>query len=224
MMIKFAPKNDQASRQLSDFVTMAARLNCPIVGVVGTHHSKSLELPVMSMDFPEVHIACRDNFHDVNVLVRAKKTIDLPLSFFYPARPYSWYQEQLERKRGYSLRDWSDEELADPRILRVKRHDGNGWSEVKGDEKDRWNARASSTEWYSRDWSSGKLLVEGPVPFNDQTQFFVTGHAYAEGMNDTELKAYHGPTQAFINCVDGWPEAEKLIRGVLEHLQNKHES
>lgn len=210
----FEPKNPQAESQLSKWLQMAVRLNCPEISVSGTHTSKSLELPVMVMNFDRVSFAARDNFHDVNVMVKSLASIDIPLSFFYEQHGFDWYQEAINKKRGYSFRDWTDDEINDHRILRVKRKNGNGWCEVKGDEKDRWTNRFNSTEWYVRDWSSGLLITEGPTPFDANTKFYDARQPFAEGIKCGTLKPYAGPCQEFINCLGGWNDLERIISGI----------
>ena len=150
--------------------------------------------------------------------------LPLPLSFFYKPRSFTWYQERIQSKRDYSFAGWTDEEMNDPRILRVKRfRDGLGlgaswwWSEVCGDAKDRWAARDRSTDWYSRDWSGGMLIHVGPVPFTDATVFYATGHAFAQG-SPHPAKPYDGPCREFMNEVNDWEELTRLCLGIAEHV------
>ena len=182
-----------------------------------SHTSKSITLPVPTITMPGLTFMLRDNFHDLHLYVRSDEVLNLPLSFFYTPQTFQWYQGKILSKRAYSFADWTDEEMNDPRVLRVLRKNGNGWSEVSGDAKDRWAARASSTDWYSRDWSRGKLIHVGPVPFTDATVFYETGHAYAQGIPHT-AKPYYGPCREFVNEVNGWDELTRLCLGIAEHV------
>lgn len=157
--------------------------------VVGSHRSKSIDLPVVKLSTDVGEFTLRDNFYDVNLMaiLKGPSTLSLEQLFAGIQEPLSWewYLAEIDRARNYSWREWTDEEMNDPRILRVrdKRPDCDMWREKKGDEKDRWAARLSSPAWYSRDWSSGELTWDGD--FGPGVKLFLQGHAYAEGINVT---------------------------------------
>lgn len=157
--------------------------------VVGSHRSKSIDLPVVKFSTDAGQFTLRDNFHDINLMAipRGPSTLSLEQLFAGIREPltWEWYLAEIDRARGYSWREWSDEEINDPRILRVrdKRPGCDMWWEKKGDEKDRWAARMSSPAWYSRDWSSCEFAWDGD--FGPGVKLYRQDHAYAEGINVT---------------------------------------
>ena len=202
-----------ALQQIGLIQQLAARLGATFT-VAHFHTSKSIKLPVPTIKLGGLTLMLRDNFHDLNLYVKSDRVLTFPLNFFYQQpNDYAWYLGQIERKREYCFRDWTDDEVNDPRILRVLRKNGNGWSEIRGDEKDRWAARASSTAWYSQDWSSGELLTEGPTPFTNETVFYRAGRAYAEGI-PAHAKPYSQPCCEFILALDSWEELTRIAVGV----------
>lgn len=212
--------HEAAKRQLDKIALLAQQLDAGYT-VDHFHTSKSIQLPVPTIRLPGLVFMVRDNFHDLNLYVKSETEINLPLSFFYKPRNFEWYSDVIQKKRNYSFRDWSDEELNDLRILRVQRKNGNGWCEVEGEEKDRWLARASSTSWYTRDWSSGLLLTSGPSPFTDATTFYAAESAFGQGIPH-HPQPYSGPCKEFLNCVDGnWDEVLRLCLGIKEHILNQ---
>jgi hypothetical protein len=157
--------------------------------VVGSHRSKSIDLPVVKLSTDAGEFTLRDNFHDINLMaiLRSPATLSLEQFFADIQEPltWEWYLAEIERARGYSWREWSDEEMNDPRILRVrdKRPGCDMWWEKKGDEKDRWATRMTSPAWYIRDWSSGELTWDGD--FGPGVKLYRQDHAYAEGIDVT---------------------------------------
>lgn len=196
-----------ALHQIAAFRGLADRMggSCR---VVETHTSKSIKLPVVEITGTHGRFLLRDNFHGWNLCCLWDFPPDLPYDEVYGARDWDWYLHQIERKRGYSFGGWTDEEMDDPRILRVQVTRENGttyWKEVKGDEKDRWANRFVSTEWYTRDWSSGRILVDGPM--GPGCKMYVTGHCFAEGISRVvdpdALKPYEKGKQSFaLECRD----------------------
>ncbi len=160
--------------------------------VANTHTSKSCRLPVIAIDTAVASYVLRDNFHDVNLVVEACAPLTLPLNVFYERVNYDEYQAIMQRCRGYTYGVWSEEEMNHPGILRVARPNGS-WSEVSGREKDSWLRRSFDTTWYSKDWSSGKLVpcdvVNDKVaawpegrPFDASTIFYQMPRCYLEGI------------------------------------------
>lgn len=188
--------------------------------IIAWHPSKGYQLPVVRYQCQGVSFTLRDNLHDTNVLVESDFEIDVSLDFFYRRLDYEWYVEQMGKKAGYTFRDWSEEELNDPRILRVKT--GKGWSSVSAEEKDVWTIRLTSTEWYTG-WSSGSLLHVGPVPFGLQSSFYLAPKAYAEGIPGNPPPPCYGPSKRFLSCFN-WPEAAGTCLKLMSLVaQLKHE-
>ncbi len=210
-----------ALRQVSQITKLAQQLNAAQAVIEHHHTSKSIRLPVPTITVkPGLAFMLRDNFHDLNLYVRSEKELDLPLDFFYKPLTFAWYQETIQSKRRYCFSDWTDEEMNDPRILRVRRKNGNGWSEVDDKEKDRWTARDGSTEWYSMDWSSGMLLTSGPVPFTDATTFYDARTAFGEGIPHSP-RPYSQPCKEFMNSVNTWDDLTRLCLGIVERARKQ---
>ncbi|MDB4278915.1 hypothetical protein N9917_04875 [Deltaproteobacteria bacterium] len=174
-----------ALRQFQGFTLLAEQLGCK-AQVVGEHTSKSIKLPVMEITGTHGRFLLRDNFYGTNVCFQWEFSPDIPLSDLY--KPMTWddYLALILKKResGMGYGYWTDEEMADPRILRVevKRDNGNSyWSKVSPEAKDRWMARMTSTEWFSRDWSSGKLIVVGDM--GPGCTMYAAPHSFAEGIS-----------------------------------------
>lgn len=204
--------NQYSLGQINRMQELEDLLDCD-VQVIGTHNSKSIALPVVKYEKNGFEFSIRDNFYDVNLLVKSPEILDIPFSFLYLEKDFSWYQQQIDRKQNYSFQHWSKEEISDPRILRVKMPNGN-WSEKKGDEKDRWSNRMSSTEWYGRDWSSGKLIHIGNIPFDKDSKFYHAGTAYAEGIKE-RAELYTKPCNKFIISCD-WEKVFWIIKFILK--------
>lgn len=158
---------EAALGQLKNFELLAESFNVR-PNVISTHTSKSINLPVVMMELKGGTVVLRDNFHDVNVAIawRNDFTSRLLASDLFPAHDWEWYMEQVNRCRNYTYLGWTDEEMDDPRILRVGVTNPSGhsyWSEVRGAEKDRWIRRLTDPAWYEHDWSSGYLITDGPL-------------------------------------------------------------
>ena len=212
------PGSMAADEQYSRCRALVAPLGVDAVTIVGSHTSKSIVLPVMQFVIGDLTVTVRDNFHDVNFLVRCEKDLDIPFHFLYDSHGYQWYRDIIVKKRGYCYRGWSDAEMDDPRILRVKirrseREDDWYWSEVSGAAKDRWTKRDFDTAWYERDWSAGRLLTTGPVPFTQDTVFYVVPKAFAEGIKST-AEPYCGPCREFLNASD-WDGLTRILHGLV---------
>lgn len=200
----------------------ASELNRRLGGelrLTGSHASKSIPLPVQAIELPGVRFTFRDNFHDINLLVEADREVRLPLSFFYKPMTFADYMAAVKSKRNYSYQHWTDEEMADPRILRVP-HPKGSWSEVCGAEKDRWTARMSDTSWYVRDWSGGSITAVGPVPFTEETVFYHAQTAHAQGIQSSALP-YMEHSKIFMNCLRDWDELVRVCLGIVEHLKSE---
>ena len=212
--------HEAANSQIGKAHQLAARLGMPGFAIKSSHTSKGILLPVPTLSIEGLSFTFRDNFHDLNLLVKSDREINMRLDFFYTPQSLDWYKENIDRNRNYSFRDWTDEEISDPRILRVQRKNGS-WKEIEGDEKGRWNERMTSTAWYCNDWSGGELLYSGPCPFAEETLFYPAPNAYAEGIS-SHAKTYMGPCKEFLNYVNDWQELERLCIGIKNAYSTSH--
>lgn len=169
-----------AEAQFEFFAKLAFEFGGDEPRVVGTHTSKSIILPVVEIEGKHGRFLLRDNFYDINLCVVWDFAPAIHLSDVYPTLDWDWYTEQIERCAGYSWKGWSEEELADPRILRVQRPNGT-WNEVLGAEKDRWNKRLEDPEWYGRDWSGGELIAEGSM--GPDVKLYRVDKAFLQGLD-----------------------------------------
>lgn len=211
--------------QITRMRDLATDLTADTACVRHHHTSKSINLPVATLAWArwgvegKLTMMIRDNFHDINLLVQSNSDIALPLDVFYDQSDFAWYQREIDRNRLYSFSDWTDEEIADPRILRVMRKNGNGWSSVRPDEKDRWTARMEDTAWYESDWSSCKLIPVGPVPFTDATVFYRAPFAFAEGIPE-RASCYTGPCSKFILSLNSWSKLIDVSRVIVAYVKS----
>lgn len=218
---------EAALHQLRDFSALSKRLNKPAI-VVGSHTSKSIPLPVVKFTIDGYRFFLRDNFYGVNLCVLAPSPIDVPIAELFSGiiepKDWNWYLGEIARCRGYSWKYFSDEEMDDPRILRVFRppeHSYDGapreWDCDKA-EKDRWLKRMTDPEWYYKDWSHSKLSWDGE--FGPGVQIFFQGHAFLEGISALPEvfkergwnQPYERGCKAFALDVGNFENAEKLIR------------
>jgi len=184
--------------------------------VVGSHSSKSIHLPVVMLSTDAGEFTLRDNFHDINLMAILRNPSTLSLEQFFAGiqepLTWEWYLAEIDRARGYSWREWSDDEMNDPRILRVrdKRPGCDMWWVKKPEEKDRWLNRMSSPTWYSRDWSSSEVTWDGD--FGPGVKLFRQDHAYAEGIKvTTSNRRYVKGVSDFIIATDTLVSALKMI-------------
>ncbi len=206
---------DQIDKFERTVVALAKRLRVT-AEVVGSHRSKSIDLPVVMISTDVGEFTLRDNFHDINLMavLRSPATLSLEQFFAGIQEPltWDWYLAEVERARGYSWREWSDEEMNDPRILRVrdKRAGVDMWWEKKGDEKDRWLNRLASPAWYNRDWSSGEFTWDGD--FGPGVKLFRQDHAFAEGIKvTTSNRKYLKGVSDFVIATDSLATAITMI-------------
>jgi hypothetical protein len=212
-----------ALTQLNQFQTIANNLNTTPPTIVSTHTSKSTTLPVVQITTPHLTIIIRDNFHDLNAWIQSTKPLTTPLSQIYPTHNYQWYLDQIKSCREYTYSDWTDKEINDPRILRVPRKNGNGWSLITPEQKDQWTQRMTSTEWYNKHWSSATLIVDNQsetnakngTPYNKQTTFHRHEHCYAEGITHLWKQTpqpYKIGTQNFIIATNNHINLTQIIK------------
>lgn len=207
-----------AIKQIERFREMGREMNAS-VEVVGHHTSKSIRLPVALITGTHGRFLLRDNFHDLNLCVLWDFPPDLRYGDLYVAKTWEWYLNEIERKRGYCYKGWTEEEMADPRILRVQVTYDNGntlWREVKGDEKDRWTARMTSTAWFERDWSSGRLFVEGEM--GPGCTLYRADRAFCQGISDVvpydALQPWEPGKTQFTLALPDYDRAVEVMRAV----------
>lgn len=222
-----------AMSQIDDFekviAAFASRFRAT-AEVVGSHRSKSIDLPVIRLSTDVGEFTLRDNFHDINLMVvlQAPSTLSLEQLFAGIREPltWEWYLAEIDRARDYSWREWSDEEMNDPRILRVrdKRPGCDMWWEKRGAEKDRWAARLSSPAWYSHDWSSCEFAWDGD--FGPGVKLYRQDHAYAEGIDvTTSNRRYVKGVSDFIIATDTLTSAITMIERfhiISDNSDNEH--
>jgi len=178
---------EAAMQQFEAFKRLADQLGVTeSCSVAGDHTSKSIRLPVVEIPGAHGRFLLRDNFHGMNLCFQWEFAPDIDLSQCYGSMTWDDYLAVMKKKResGMCYGHWTDEEMDDPRILRVQVTRDNGstyWSKVSPEEKDRWLNRMTSTEWYTRDWSSGKIIVVGTM--GPGCKMYVAGHAFAEGIS-----------------------------------------
>lgn len=166
--------------------------------VEGYHTSKSCKLPVICFDFlDKLKIYIRDNYYDANIAVVSDIPLDLKYDYIYIPRDYDWYLEEINRKQDYCWKNWTEEEINDPRISRVEnvRSDGSKYwsSDASIEKKQRWIDRYKDTSWWSKDWSSGSLIVEGEL--GPGCKIYVASTAFQEGIGKAakDYEYYHFP-------------------------------
>ena len=195
--------------------------------VVGSHSSKSIDLPVVRLSTDAGEFTLRDNFHDINLMaiLRSPSTLSLEQLFAGIREPltWEWYLAEIERARGYSWREWTDDEMNDPHILRVrdKRPGCDMWWEKKGAEKDRWAARMTSPAWYSHDWSSCEFAWDGD--FGPGVKLYRQDHAYAQGIVvTTSNRRYVKGVRDFIIALDTLESTITMIERLHSACDNAH--
>lgn len=208
-----------AAHQLDAFenaVTAFAARFRTTTEVIGSHRSKSIDLPVIKLATNAGEFTLRDNFHDINLMAVLRNPSTLSLEQFFAGvhepLTWEWYLNEIDRARNYTWREWTDEEMNDPRILRVrdKRPGCDMWWEKKGEEKDRWAARLTSPAWYSRDWASDEFAWEGG--FGPGVKLYRQGYAHGQGMEiKTSNRRYVKGISDFVIAVDTLESAFTMI-------------
>lgn len=228
----FANINDKmiwknaALDQIKQFKALAERL-CVVPEVVGSHHSKSIELPVVRLEINGKAILLRDNFYDVNVCVVSPEPIELSLHGIFEGvlkeLDWDWYLGEIARCRGYTWDYFTDEEMEDPRILRVFKLHKHGkpgdepteWN-VRADQKDRWLKRMTCPEWWEKDWAGNKLCWDGA--FGPGVRMFAQPHPFMQGIDAVASagasQPYHLGCKMFSLAVGDMETSEKIIRRV----------
>lgn len=209
---------EAAMHQLAKMGNVATSLQAELgatAAIVGKHVSKSIDLPVIELSTAVGKFTLRDNFYDVNLMAILREPASLTLAEFFAGinEPLSWewYLGEIEKARAYTWRDWTDEEMRDPQILRVRHKRTNQWCETSGEEKDRWMARMTSPDWYEHDWSNAALTWDGV--FGPGVQLFQQDYAYGEGIPaKTDNRTYTRGCRDFIIAVGTLEQAVLLIK------------
>lgn len=214
---------DNALHQLEEFRELSRNLGMAF-DVVGHHTSKSIRLPVVRAQEGGVRFFLRDNFYDINVCVMGCFPFEFPcaelLAGICPEHDWAWYLNEIERCRGYTWKFFSDEEMEDPRILRVRPPGSEHWYSIDPDRKDRWLRRMIDPEWWSEDWAGGTITTDDP--FGPGARLFVQSRPYLEGIanhsdvqiNPQATKPYRKGCSAFALAVANTTAAEALIRKI----------
>ena len=208
-----------ALAQIDCFEKLAEDLDLPLFAV-GEHVSKSVRLPVVMLAAKGFLFYLRDNFHGLNLCVVALEPINIPSSVLFQdvlePRSWDWYLGEIKRCRDYSWRHWSDEDMDDPRILRV--FYGEGLSDVREPkEKDLWAKRLTDPSWFNHRWSSSAITLEGE--FGPGVVLYVQGHPFAEGISAVVkacyLKPYKPGCEGFALDLGRYDHAKLIIQRLL---------
>lgn len=208
-----------ALEQLDQFKSLASRLNTSAMAV-GSHTSKSISLPVVLLVIEGNRFLLRDNFHDINLYVKSPNPVELSLAEFFEGvregLDWDWYLEQIDKCRGYSWREWTNEQIDDLELLQLS-PDAPSYAVKSKDCKLRWSKRLESPEWWSKDWSSGALTYEGT--FGPGVVLFAQRTPFAEGISD--LIPFTTPTKYLPGCsefmvsLSNIEAAETVIRRIV---------
>lgn len=195
--------------QIVNFLNIANKM-ISIHEIISNHTSNGYCLPVVKIKTPFVNFTLRDNFHDINIFVELTRYFEFNLIDFYDCKDEEWYLNEIQRKREYCFNGWTDEEINDPRILRVKVKKPNHsyWSVVTPEAKDRWLDRYNSTEWYTKDWSGNYLI-------KNESKYYLAPYCFAEGIKeDTNLQPYSKGMNRFFLYADNIEKAEEIILNI----------
>lgn len=201
-------------KQIERWQVLGARIGQPLF-VVNTHRSKSIDLPVVRVETATGHMLLRDNFYDVNIHVDSEVPLVLDMALLHEPMTWDQYLHDVERCRGYRYRDWTDKQMDDPCVLRVRAERTDGtfyWSEVSGAVKDRWIMRMNSPEWYCRDWSSAELLTNGV--FGPDSPIYVARRAFSEGLPDAGV--YRPPSSRKFTAAVDHDKTDAVVDAVLK--------
>ena len=202
---------ESAKKQITDFQELGAKFEVES-RIVSTHVSKSCSLPVVQFAFPHGSFFVRNNFHDISLGVKWDHALHLDYSKIYKRMTWEEYMHEVDRCRGYSWSEWSDEDMDNPKILRVPRRkskDPIQWDEVNSKKKDRWIKRFEDPEWYWSDWSSARIVGD----FGNDGEFYEAPYTYAEGIgsNICENCPYSHGLSEFMLCYNDYDRVEEVI-------------
>ena len=182
-----------ALRQIEEFKALAAGLGFPWQ-IVGSHTSKSIQLPVLRISIGGAEVYVRDNFYDSNVCVIAEQPIEISLSVLFEdilvPKDWAWYQKEIRRARNYSWREWTDEQMDDPLILTLD-SDAPSYMLKSAPEKVAWLKRMTDPTWYSKNWSSGTVTWDGD--FGPDTVLWIQCRGGLEGISSLVPNEFQKP-------------------------------
>lgn len=185
--------------------------------VVGHHTSKSIPLPVVRLSHEGMAFYLRDNFYDINLCVVAEERLTTPLSVLFEGilKPldWEWYLREVARARNYSWKGWTDEQMDTPGLLALS--DDAPWHSVKSpEEKTRWLRRMTDPAWYSKDWSSGKVVWDGV--FGPGTKLWIQDHPFMQGIGEhvpeSATHPYETGCKGFALALADLEQTEKFIK------------
>lgn len=130
-------------------------------GLVDTHRSKSIDLPVVLFTNGEARVTVLDNFYETDLHYDGPPVRLSEEELRLPAMTWDEYLAEITRCEGYSWRGWTQAEIEDPRISRIEvtRQDGGKyWNEQSFGAKERWLKRFENADWYSHDWSKASII------------------------------------------------------------------
>jgi len=173
-----------AISQCERFEQFTTELGLPWT-IVGSHTSQSISLPVICITSGGTKFYLRDNFHDINLCVVSDEPITFPMAEMFEdvlnPLDWDWYIEQVARCRGYSWRDWTDEQMDMPGLLALS-NDAFSSSVKSLDEKARWLNRMSDPAWFKHDWSRDTVVWEGE--FGPGVTMWVQGYPFMQGISE----------------------------------------
>lgn len=204
-----------ALKQIESFKALAARLGARL-DVVGSHCSKSIRLPVVRFSINGCHFYLRDNFYDLNLCVLAVDPIHIPLAEMfdgvYEPQTWDWYLNEIARCRGYSWREWSDEQMDDPKLLQLT-SDAPSFLVKSQKEKDNWIRRMTDPTWWWTNWAGGLISWDGD--FGPGAVLWIQGHPFMQGIEDLvparANQRYAPGCSAFSLSVGSYEGAELII-------------
>lgn len=210
-----------AIAQIEKFKQFCDDLDLPYE-VVGSHSSKSIQLPVIRIACPGFNAFLRDNFYDINICVVAQKSINLSFSALFDGiheqKSWEWYIEEIARARSYSWREWTDEQMDDPTLLKLEPDAPSYMCKSEG-EKLRWINRLSDPAWYFNDWSRSTICCDGE--FGPGAELWTQGHPFMQGIenlvSEDASKPYAPNCKEFALAVGHLTQASVLIKRLIEN-------
>jgi hypothetical protein len=207
---------EAAIQQIEQFRLFTETLGSPW-DVVGHHTSKSIQLPVICIVCGDMKVYLRDNFHDINLCVVSEKPITTPMSVLFDGvlEPLSWdwYLAQVAKCRGYSWREWTDEQMDTPGLLTFSNDAVPSYMAKQPSQKARWIHRMTSPAWYREDWSSNTIVWEGED--GPGATLWVQSHPFMQGIETLVPKSASQPYKpgccGFALALPSLDDARKLM-------------
>jgi len=215
---------EEARTQLEEFRKLAKAFACEPT-VVGTHISKSINLPVMKLHLKEFEFLLQCNFYNIEIAVRAEEPVTLPMAKLFEGvltpLSWEWYLTEISKCAGYSWNGWSGDQVADITVTEVEATNLSGRKYMNHnslESKARWVKRMTDPEWYQKDWSSSTLTSDDP--FGPGATLFQQDRLFAEGISDLipygEYGLYYPGSRFFGVSVGNYGLAKTLIRNLTD--------